>query len=34
MELLAVSSFIILRFFSAAIYDPKHYKIKRDNPVS
>lgn len=31
---LAVSSFLIMRFFSAAILNPKIFGLKRESPVS
>lgn len=34
IERLAVSSFLIMRFFSAAILNPKIFALKREAPVS
>ena len=34
MGRLAVSSFLLMRFFSAAIMSPKTYGLKREAPVS
>lgn len=34
IERLAVSSFLIMRFFSAAILNPKVFGLKREAPVS
>ncbi|CAI4225946.1 unnamed protein product [Auanema sp. JU1783] len=34
VERLALSSFIIMRFFAAAILNPKHFGLKRDSPDS
>lgn len=34
IERLAISSFLIMRFFSAAILNPKIFGLKRESPVS
>ena len=34
MELLALSSFVIMRFFAASLLSPKLFGLKNNNPVS